>query len=82
MNTSWEPWSDEEGAELQKLREEAHMDSSRFAIENAISHAQLLQLENGGDSLFYSPAIKAHLGRKLIKKLQIRNDVSDTQKRL
>jgi hypothetical protein len=80
MNTSWEPWSDDEAAELQKLREEAHLDSSRFAIENAISHAQLLQLENGGDSLFYSPAIKAHLGRKLIKKLQMRNNVSDTHK--
>jgi hypothetical protein len=80
MNTSWEPWSDEEAAELQKLREEAHLDSSRFAIENAISHAQLLQLESGGDSLFYSPAIKAHLGRKLIKKLQMRNNVSDTHK--
>ena len=80
MNTSWEPWSDEEAAELQKLREEAHLDSSHFAIENAISHAQLLQLENGGDSLFYSPAIKAHLGRKLIKKLQMRNNVSDPHK--
>ena len=80
MNTSWEPWSDEEAAELQKLREEAHLDSSRFAIENAISHAQLLQLERGGDSLFYSPAIKAHLGRKLIKKLQMRNNVSDPHK--
>jgi hypothetical protein len=30
--------------------------------------------------LFYSPAIKAHLGRKLIKKLQMRNNVSDTHK--
>jgi hypothetical protein len=70
MNMTWKPWSDEEAAELQKLRQEARLDSSRFAIENAISHAQLLQLENGGDSLFYSPAIKAHLGRKLIKKLQ------------
>lgn len=70
MNMTWKPWSDEEAAELQKLRQEAHLDSSRLAIENAISHAQLLQLENGGDSLFYSPAIKAHLGRKLIKKLQ------------
>jgi hypothetical protein len=80
MNTSWEPWSDDEAAELQKLREKAHLDSSRFAIENAISHAQLLQLESGGDSLFYSPAIKAHLGRKLIKKLQMRNNVSETYK--
>lgn len=75
MNTSWVPWSDEEAAELQKLREAAHLDTSRFAIESAISLAQLLQLENGGDSSFYSPAIKAHLGRKLIKKLQMRHDV-------
>ena len=38
--------------------------------------SQLLQLENGGDSMFYSPAIKAHLGRKLIRKLQSRLDNS------
>ncbi len=81
MNETWEPWSEEEAAELQKLRLQAHMDSARFAIENTISHAQLLQLENGGDSLFYSPAIKAHVGRKLIKKLQAQSDVSDTHNR-
>jgi hypothetical protein len=57
------------------------LDSSRFAIENAISHTQLLQLENGGDTLFYSPAIKAHVGRKLIKKLQARSEASDTHNR-
>jgi hypothetical protein len=82
MSSSWEPWSEEEAAVLQKLRLEAHMDSARFAIENAISHAQLMQLENGGDALFYSPAIKAHLGRKLIKKLQTRADVSEIHHRL
>lgn len=81
MNATWEPWSEEEAAELQKLRLQAHLDSSRLAIENAISHAQLLQLENGGDTLFYSPAIKAHVGRKLIKKLQARSEASDTHNR-
>jgi hypothetical protein len=81
MSTSWEPWSEEEAAVLQKLRLDAHLDSARFAIESAISLAQLMQLENGGDSLFYSPAIKAHLGRKLIKKLQMRNNVSDPHNR-
>jgi hypothetical protein len=39
-------------------------------MENAISLAQLQQLENGGDSCFYTQAIKAQLCRKLIKKLQ------------
>lgn len=81
MNATWEPWSEEEAAELQKLRLQTHLDSSRFAIENAISHAQLLQLENGGDTLFYSPAIKAHVGRKLIKKLQAWSEASDTHNR-
>ena len=71
-----ELWTDEEAAFLQTLRQAAKLDTSRFAIENAISHAQLLQLENGGDSMFYSPAIKAHLGRKLIRKLQSRLDNS------
>lgn len=81
MSTSWEPWSEDEAAVLQKLRQDAHLDSARFAIESAISHAQLLQLENGGDSLFYSPAIKAHLGRKLIQKLKARSEVSDIRPR-
>lgn len=81
MIASWEPWSEEEAAALQKLRLDARMDSARFAMENAISHAQLMQLENGGDALFYSLAIKAHLGRKLIKKLQTRAGASDTQHR-
>lgn len=81
MNTTWEPWSEQEAAELQKLRLQAHLDSALLAIENAISHAQLLQLENGGDSLFYSPAIKAHVGRKLIKKLRTRADLADTRNR-
>ncbi|PUE39184.1 hypothetical protein [Limnohabitans sp. Hippo3] len=81
MNETWEPWSEEEAAELQKLRLQAHLDSARFAIENAISHAQLLQLENGGDTSFYSSAIKAHVGRKLIKKLQARSEASDMHNR-
>lgn len=81
MNSAWEPWSEEEATVLQKLRLQAQIDSTRFAAENAISSAQLLQLESGGDSLFYSPAIKAHLGRKLIKKLQARSSVSGTHNR-
>ena len=68
-----EPWTQDEALLLQQLRQAAGLDTSRFAIENAISHAQLLQLENGGDTLFYSTAIKAHLGRKLIAKLQSRS---------
>jgi hypothetical protein len=68
-----EPWTQDEALLLQQLRQAAGLDTSRFAIENAISHAQLLQLENGGDTMFYSTAIKAHLGRKLIAKLQSRS---------
>jgi hypothetical protein len=68
-----EPWTQDEALLLQQLRQGAGLDTSRFAIESAISQAQLLQLENGGDSLFYSAAIKAHVGRKLIVKLQSRS---------
>ncbi len=68
-----EPWTADEASLLQQLRQAAGLDRSRFAIESAISQAQLVQLENGGDTLFYSPAIKAHLGRKLIAKLQNRS---------
>ena len=68
-----EPWTEDEALLLQQLRQGAGLNTSRFAIESAISHAQLLQLENGGHSLFYSVAIKAHLGRKLIAKLQSRS---------
>lgn len=66
-------WSDEDAEHLKQLRESAGVDAMRFALQNAISLAQLQQLENGGDSCFYTPAIKAHLGRKLLLKLQ--NDV-------
>lgn len=64
------PWTDEEASQLRQLRELAGLDAMRFAIENAISLAQLKQLEEGGISCFYSSAIKAHLGRKLLMKLQ------------
>jgi hypothetical protein len=67
-----EHWTADEASLLQQLRQAAGLDTSRFAMESAISQAQLLQLENGGDTLFYSPAIKAHLGRTLIAKLQNR----------
>jgi phage I-like protein len=65
-------WTVENSEHLKQLREQAGLDAMRFAIENAISLAQLQQLENGGDSCFYSQAIKAHLGHKLLTKLQAR----------
>ncbi len=64
------PWIQQEGEQLKQMREQARLDAVSFAMENAISLAQLQQLENGGDSCFYTQAIKAQLGRKLIKKLQ------------
>jgi hypothetical protein len=36
---------------------------------NAISHVQLLELEDGGQGSFYSAAIKAQVGRKLLRSL-------------
>jgi hypothetical protein len=51
------------------LREEAGIDELVFARNNTVSLAQLKELELGGHSSFYNPAIKRSTGVKLLKKL-------------
>jgi hypothetical protein len=67
-----ELWTEEEALLLRQLREAMGLDSMALAIQNALSHAQIQQLENGGHTSFYSPAIKAQAGRRLLRKLQVR----------
>ncbi|MEY2804536.1 MAG: hypothetical protein RL657_1872, partial [Pseudomonadota bacterium] len=62
-------WSPDHAAQLKRLRLAAGMDPILFAKRHLISPKQLKQLEEGGDSAFYSPAIKFNIGRKLVVSL-------------
>lgn len=62
-------WRSEDGQLLRSLREEAGIDELVFARTNTVSLAQLRELERGGNSSFYNPAIKRSTGVKLLKKL-------------
>ena len=62
-------WRSEDGQLLRSLREEAGLDELVFARQNTVSLAQLKELELGGHSSFYTPAIKRCTGVKLLKKL-------------
>jgi len=62
-------WQSDDAARLKWLRENANITANEFAKTHAISLAQLAQLENEGDSTFYSPIIKYQLGKKLLKML-------------
>lgn len=62
-------WGPENEALLKSLRLRAGMDLATLARRNIVSITQVRQLEDGGQSSFYSPAIKYALGKKLLKSL-------------
>jgi transcriptional regulator with XRE-family HTH domain len=53
------------GALLHEWRVSQQLTESELAVRSNLSVAQILQLEGGGHSLFYTPAIKASAARKL-----------------
>lgn len=59
-------WLPVDGALLKKLREDAHVEITALARMHSLSTAQVKQLEDGGDSSFYTAAIKLATGRKLL----------------
>ena len=59
-------WLSVDGALLKKLREDAGVEITTLARLHSLSSSQVKQLENGGDSSFYTPAIKLATGRKLL----------------
>lgn len=59
-------WSLADGALLKRLREEAGVEVITLARLHAISTSQVKQLEDGGDSSFYTQSIKYATGRKLL----------------
>jgi hypothetical protein len=59
-------WSSADGALLKKLREEAGVEVITLARLHSLSSSQVKQLEDGGDSSFYTQSIKLATGRKLL----------------
>jgi DNA-binding XRE family transcriptional regulator len=59
-------WLPADGALLRKLREDAGVEITTLARLHTLSTSQIKQLENGGDSSFYTPSIKLATGRKLL----------------
>ena len=51
-------WAPENAALLKRLRLNAGLDISTLALKTIVSTAQVRQLEEGGDSAFYSSEIK------------------------
>ena len=59
-------WLPVDGALLKKLREDAEVEITTLARQHSLSKNQVKQLEEGGDSSFYTPSIKLATGRKLL----------------
>jgi hypothetical protein len=59
-------WLPEDGNLLKNLREAAGIEISTLARTHCLSTLQIKQLENGGDSCFYTSAIKLAVGRRLL----------------
>jgi hypothetical protein len=60
-------WLPEHCEQLQSLRIAAGIDISTLASNHSLSKMQIKQLEEGGESAFYTPEIKFTVGRKLIR---------------
>lgn len=60
-------WLDQDGLRLKQLRLDAGVEPDALARKIAISRKMLRQLEDGGESAFYSASIKFQTGRKLLK---------------
>ena len=62
-------WTAEHGNLLKSLREKAGLDIATLARKNMVSPLQVAQLEDGGESAFYSADIKFAAGKKLLQAL-------------
>jgi hypothetical protein len=67
-------WTDSDGIELKRSRESAGNDVYSFARQNNLSTYQLLELEEGGKSYFYTTTIKYNVGKKLLNSLGEKTD--------
>ena len=62
-------WLPEHAEQLKRLRLAAGVEITTLAQKHSLSSSQVHQLEESGDSAFYSPEIKYTVGRKLIRSL-------------
>jgi len=62
-------WLPEHADQLKRLRLAAGLEITTLAKKHSLSSAQVRQLEESGDSTFYSPEIQYTVGRKLIRSL-------------
>lgn len=62
-------WLPEHADQLKRLRLAAGVEITTLAKKHSLSSAQVHQLEESGESTFYSPEIKYTVGRKLIRSL-------------
>ena len=60
-------WLPEHAEQLKRLRLAAGAEITTLAKKHSLSSSQVHQLEESGDSAFYSPEIKYTVGRKLIR---------------
>jgi DNA-binding XRE family transcriptional regulator len=64
-------WRSSDADKLKTHREAAGLERWQLASLAAVSVNQIQQLEEGGMRSFYSPAIKAAVGRKVFRKLGV-----------
>ena len=62
------------GDQLKDAREKAGLSLEALAKKASLSFKQLEEIENGGDSFFYSPAIKLITAKKIGKMLGLNED--------
>ena len=65
-----EAWNADDATRLQQLRVEAGWELPDLARRACLSVAQVTQLEQGGDSHFYTPAIKQLAGTRAVGALE------------
>lgn len=75
-------WSTADARRLKKLRIEAGYDLVQFSKLSSVSVAQISQLEESGDSLFYSERIKYSVGKRLTLLLLKGQNSNEIQKSL
>lgn len=62
------------GDQLKDAREKAGLSLEALAKKASLSFKQLEEIENGGDSFFYTPAIKLITAKKIGRMLGLNED--------
>jgi hypothetical protein len=74
QNNLQQLWTASDGIKLKGAREAAGIDRFLLARNNTLSNVQLLELEEGWNSYFYSPSIKYNAGKKLLNAFNLKTE--------